>query len=179
MLARRFCPDVRALVTAKGQLHWGGHPRRVRLCGDLREPLLMLGRPKGDDFADTMSKRMHDAGPQALRGSFGLRHLQPPPSTLPGPGWPTDGRHPRFLLDQLRKRVRGEPILLQGDGHPRRPLGRVDDFGNIELRLADRHASARVNAGIGLPFGPRGFVGVRAGCSARTLSRMRADGLRR
>jgi GDP-L-fucose synthase len=100
-----------------------------------------------------MTKRMLYAGLLALRKQFGLTYLHVIPSTLYGPGYHTDGRQMHFIFDLIRKiirgKLRGEPVILWGDGHQRREVVLVDDFVRVMVHLSAFHENDSVNIGAG------------------------------
>ncbi len=109
-----------------------------------------------------MTKRMVYAGQRALHEQFGLSYLHVVPSTLYGPGYHQDERQPHFIMDLIRKIIRGkttgEPVVLWGDGHQRREIVYRDDVVRALLTLAETCTNELINVGAGEEFTIRQFA---------------------
>jgi GDP-L-fucose synthase len=129
---------------------------------DLREENYLAGTPIESLFTYAHTKRMLYVGLLALKKQFGLNYLCLVPSTLYGPGYHTDGRQMHFIFDLIRKIIRGklkgEPVVLWGDGNQSRELVLVDDFVRIMLELADAQSNDLINIGAGEEFTIRHFA---------------------
>lgn len=120
---------------------------------ELSEENYLAGTPIDSLYTYAMTKRMLHVGLVSLHRQFGLRYLTLVPSTLYGPGYHTDGRQMHFIFDLvlkiLRGKLRGDPVVLWGDGHQRRELVFVEDFAVIAAELAQRRDNDIVNIGAG------------------------------
>jgi len=129
---------------------------------ELTEENYLLGEPIESLYTYAMSKRMLYVGLLALQKQFGLRYLCLVPSTLYGPGYHTDGRQMHFIFDLIRKiirgKVRGEPVVLWGDGYQCRELVFIDDFVKVMRQLADTCENDLINIGAGEEFTIRHFA---------------------
>ncbi len=145
----------------------------------MSEDLYMDGNPKPDYYAYAMSKRMLWAGMTELGRQFGLRYLYLVPSTLYGPGYPTDGRPLHFIYDLIHKILRGhlfgEPVMLWGDGHQRRELVFIDDFVQAATKLADNPNNLIVNIGAGEDYSIRQFAQLICDFAGFDFSRIQFD----
>ena len=123
------------------------------LDGDLCEENYMVGEPIDSLYAYAMTKRMLFAGLRALHRQFGLRYLYAVPSTLYGPGYHDDGRQMHFILDLVRKIIRGkdlgEPVVLWGDGYQKREVIFLTDFVEALYHLVESRDNDIVNIGTG------------------------------
>lgn len=128
----------------------------------LAEEDYLDGPPIESLFTYAMTKRMLYVGLLALHRQFGHTYLQLVPSTLYGPDYHTDGRQMHFIFDLIRKiirgKLRGEPVILWGDGHQKRELVYMEDFVRIALRLSDTVSNDLVNIGAGEEFSIRHFA---------------------
>jgi GDP-L-fucose synthase len=119
----------------------------------LAEENYLKGEPIDSLYTYAMTKRMMQAGLQAMHRQFGLNYLTVVPSTLYGGGYHADGRPMHFIFDLVRKILRGkthgEPVTLWGDGHQQRELIHVEDFTRLLLAVEDRCANEIVNIGAG------------------------------
>jgi len=130
----------------------------------LREEHYLDGQPIESLYTYAFTKRMLFIGQQSLAKQFGLKHLTVVPSTLYGPGYHVDGRQLHFIFDLIRKiilgKMRGDPVVLWGDGYQRRELIHVNDFIATMLRLADIAEGEVVNIGCGYEHSIRDFAGL-------------------
>ena len=98
----------------------------------LSEEHYLEGTPEESLYTYAMTKRMLLVGLRALHKQYGLRYLYVVPSTLYGPDYHSDGRQMHFIFDLIRKilqgKLRGERVVLWGDGQQRRELMEVRDF---------------------------------------------------
>jgi GDP-L-fucose synthase len=128
----------------------------------LREEHYLDGTPIESLYTYAMTKRMLFVGQQSLAKQYGLKHLTVVPSTLYGPGYHSDGRQLHFIFDLIRKillgKLRGDPVVLWGDGYQKRELIHVDDFIRTMLQLADRVDNQVVNIGFGREHTIRDFA---------------------
>lgn len=131
---------------------------------NLKEANYMQGLPNDKFFAYAMCKRMLYVGLVSLAKQFGVQYLYLVPSTVYGPGYHTDGRQMHFIFDLIRKiirgKLRGEPVVLWGDGYQRRELVFIDDFVRVTLRLAETCENDLINVGAGEEFTIRHFASV-------------------
>jgi len=129
---------------------------------ELKEENSSSGTPIESLFTYAHTKRMLYVGLLALNKQFGLNYLCLVPSTLYGPGYHTDGRQMHFIFDLIRKiirgKLRGEPVLLWGDGYQSRELVFVDDFVRVALDLASTRNNDLINIGAGEEFTIRHFA---------------------
>ncbi|MBI4353628.1 MAG: NAD-dependent epimerase/dehydratase family protein [Candidatus Omnitrophica bacterium] len=128
----------------------------------LSEDYYLQGEPIAELFVYAMTKRMLYAGQRALRDQFGLSYLHVVPSTLYGPGYHQDGRQAHFIMDLIRKIIRGkttgEPVVLWGDGTQRREIVYLDDVVRCLITLAETCSNEVVNVGAGEEFTSRQFA---------------------
>jgi GDP-L-fucose synthase len=131
---------------------------------NLAEETYLDGPPIDSLFTYAMTKRMLYVGLLALHKQFGHSYLQLVPSTLYGPDYHTDGRQMHFIFDLIRKiirgKLRGEPVILWGDGCQKRELVYVEDFVRIALQLCEKVSNDNVNIGAGEEFTIRHFAGL-------------------
>ena len=129
---------------------------------ELREENYMRGLPIDSLFTYAMTKRMLYAGLLALNRQYGLKYMCFVPSTLYGPGYHTDGRQMHFIFDLIRKiiagKLRGEPVVLWGDGYQKREIVCVTDFVKIMAKLSCTCENQLVNIGAGEEFTIRDFA---------------------
>lgn len=128
----------------------------------LSEEHYLEGTPIESLFTYAHTKRMLLVGQMALQKQYGLRWLTLVPSTLYGPGYHTDGRQMHFIFDLIRKilraKLRGEKVVLWGDGHQKRELVYLDDFVTAAQALAGSSTNEVVNVGAGEEFPIRDFA---------------------
>lgn len=128
----------------------------------LSEDYYLRGEPIPDLLVYAMAKRMLYAGQRALSDQFGLSYLHVVPSTLYGPGYHQDGRQAHFIMDLIRKIIRGkttgEPVVLWGDGHQRREIIYRDDVVRALIAMAETCTNELINVGAGEEFTIRQFA---------------------
>ncbi len=129
---------------------------------ELVEENYLVGTPIESLYTYAQTKRMLYVGLLALHKQFGMNYLCLVPSTLYGPGYHTDGRQMHFIFDLMRKiirgKLRGEPVVLWGNGLQSRELVFVDDFVRILLELAAVRNNDLINIGAGEEFTIRHFA---------------------
>jgi GDP-L-fucose synthase len=128
----------------------------------LIEENYLKGLPIDSLFTYGMTKRMLYVGLLALNKQYGLKYLSLVPSTLYGPNYHTDGRQMHFIFDLIRKivngKMKGDPVILWGDGYQSRELVYIDDFVDITIRLSDSVDNDLINIGAGHEYTIRDFA---------------------
>lgn len=129
---------------------------------NMKEENYMQGEPIESLYAYAMTKRMLYAGLLAMNRQFGLRYLCVVPNTLYGPNYHTDGRQMHFIMDLIRKIIRGkeynEPVVLWGDGNQKRELVYRADFINLLYLLVESRDNDLVNIASGEEYTIRHFA---------------------
>jgi GDP-L-fucose synthase len=128
----------------------------------LTEENYLKGEPIDSLYTYAMTKRMMQAGLEALHRQFGLSYLTVVPSTLYGGGYHADGRPMHFIFDLVRKILRGkeenESVTLWGDGHQQRELIHVEDFTRLLLAVEAQCGNTIVNIGGGYELSIRQYA---------------------
>jgi len=124
----------------------------------LSEEYYLQGTPIESLYTYAMTKRMLLIGLMALQRQFGLEYLYVIPSTLYGPHYHVDGRQPHFIFDLIQKIVRGNSVVLWGDGEQKRELIHVVDFVNALLTLNKCEKNGWFNIGSGVEHSIKEFA---------------------
>ena len=133
----------------------------------LSEEHYLEGTPETSLYTYAMTKRMLLVGLRALEKQYGLRFLYTVPSTLYGPEYHADGRQMHFIFDLmakiLRGKLRGEKVVLWGDGRQKRELMHVRDFVGALLELSRTCDNEVVNVASGREYTIREYAAMICG----------------